>query len=87
MRAMGYRDRYLAGIVLQQALALALGGFVPGLALSQIMYSITSSRAGIPVEFTWFNFFLVLGLSIVMCMVSGLLAMRKTFLADPADLF
>jgi putative ABC transport system permease protein len=87
MRAMGYRDRYLAGIVLQQALALALGGFVPGLVLSQIMYRITSSRAGIPVEFTWFNFFLVLGLSIVMCMVSGLLAMRKTFLADPADLF
>jgi putative ABC transport system permease protein len=87
LKAMGYRDRYLAGVVLQQAVALALVGFVPGAVLSRIMYSVTAAGAGIPIRFTWGNFALVLILSLSMCMVSGLLAVRKTFKADPADLF
>jgi putative ABC transport system permease protein len=87
LRAMGYRDRYLAGVVLQQAAILALAGFIPGAGLSQMMYTITSAGAGIPIRFTYFNFILVFALSIVMCIVSGLLAVRKTFQADPADLF
>ena len=87
LRAMGYPNRFLAGVVLQQALVLALFGFLPGLAISEAMYTVTSAGAGIPIRFTWLNLSLVFSLSILMCMVSGLLAMRKTFQADPADLF
>lgn len=87
LKAMGYRDRYLAGVVLQQAAALALVGFVPGMGISAILYAITAAGAGIPIRFTWGNFLLVFGFSLGMCMVSGVLAVRKTFQADPADLF
>jgi ABC-type lipoprotein release transport system permease subunit len=36
---------------------------------------------------TWQNMALVFVLSVVMCMCSGLAALRKAFRADPADLF
>jgi putative ABC transport system permease protein len=87
LRAMGYPEGYLARVVLQQALALALGGFVPGLVCSQIMYVVTAAGAGIPIRFDLFTFFSVLGLSLLMCTISALLAMRKCLRADPADLF
>jgi putative ABC transport system permease protein len=87
LRAMGYPNRFLASVVLQQAAMLALIGFVPGFLLSQGMYAVTSAGAGIPIRFTLLNFCLVLGLSLLMCLISGLLAVRKTFRADPADLY
>jgi putative ABC transport system permease protein len=77
----------LAKVVLQQAVMLAVAGFVPGAALAKLMYLVTTAGAGIPIRFTLSNFVLVLVLSLSMCMVSGLLAVRKTFKADPADLF
>ncbi|MFV1967484.1 MAG: ABC transporter permease DevC [Pirellulaceae bacterium] len=87
LKALGYRDRYLAGVVLKQALALSILGFIPGLLISLLLYYITSSLANIPIRMTWFNFLFVLALSTMMCTISGLGAMRKTFTADPADLF
>lgn len=87
LRAMGYPNRFLIRVVLQQALILALCGFLPGLAISQAMYTVTSAGAVIPIRFTWINVLSVFSLSILMCIVSGLLAARKTFQADPADLF
>jgi putative ABC transport system permease protein len=87
LKALGYRDRYLANVVLKQALALSILGFLPGLLLALVLYFVTSSLANIPIRMTSFNLVFVLILSMVMCMVSGLGAMRKTFTADPADLF
>ena len=87
LRAMGYRNGYLAGVVLQQASILGAVGFVPGLIVSLLMYAVTEWLAGIPIRMTNANFWLVFALSLSMCVFSGLLAMRKTFEADPADLY
>jgi putative ABC transport system permease protein len=87
LKALGYRGRYLAGVVMKQALALAMLGFVPGLVISLSLYFVTSSLANIPIHMTLFNLVFVLLLSMLMCTISGLGAMRKTFTADPADLF
>jgi putative ABC transport system permease protein len=87
LKAMGYDNRYLGRVILQQALALAVLGFVAGLVIAEILYAITSAGAQIPVQMTWQNMAVVFVLSVVMCMCSGLAALRKAFRADPADLF
>jgi putative ABC transport system permease protein len=87
LKAVGYRNGYLAGVILQQSLALALLGFAGGYLLSLGLYAVTAAGAQIPVRMTWTNFSLVFGLSVVMCTSSGLGALRKAFRADPADLF
>jgi len=87
LKAMGYGGGYLAKVVLQQAAALALLGFVPGLLIAEILYRITGAAARLPMQTTWPQIAFVLILSVVMCMVSGLGALRKVRAADPADLF
>lgn len=87
LKAMGYGNGYIGYVIVQQAAALAIVGFALGLLLAEALYLFTSSKAGIPVRMTTFNVALVLGLSLTMCVGSGLAAARKAFRADPADLF
>lgn len=87
LKAMGYGSRYLAGVVLAQALLLAVGGFIPGLGVSWALYELTASEAHIPMQMTVPLAGGVLVLSVVMCAVSGMLSLRKVVAADPAELF
>ena len=87
LKAMGYSNRYLAVVILQQALALAVLGFACGVVLSLGLYALTTAGAQIPVRMTGRNLAIVFGLSVAMCACSGLAALRKAFKADPADLF
>jgi putative ABC transport system permease protein len=87
LKAMGYTDQKLARVVISQALILSLLGFVPGLAVSQVLYVITSLWANIPIEMTWPRVGGVLLLTIAMCAASGVAALRKVWVADPAELF
>jgi putative ABC transport system permease protein len=87
LKAIGYSGNYLASVVLQQAVALAVLGFVPGLAISAGLYMLTRAAARIPIDMTLGRVFFVFGLAIVMCTLSGLGALRKVRTADPADLF
>ena len=87
LKAMGYTNRYLAAVVLVQALMLAVGGYLPGLGVCRVLYRITRSATKLPMQLTPERGALVLGLTIVMCTVSGLIAMRKLRGADPAEVF
>jgi putative ABC transport system permease protein len=87
LKAMGYGDAFLAGVVMQQAAVLAMFAFLPGLALSLVLYQATSYFANIPIEMTLARALGVFALSVVMCLVSGLGALRKIRSVDPADLF
>ena len=87
LKAIGYSNRHLGMIVLQQSLVLAISGFAVGWPLSQLLYTVTATGAQIPMDMTWRNAGLVFGLTIMMCVGSGLAALRKAFQADPADLF
>lgn len=86
-KAIGYGNGYLSQVVLTQALILAVVGYFPGWAIAWVLYRGTQIVARIPMELDLFLTFSVLGLSILMCMVSGMLALRKLHAADPADLF
>ncbi len=87
LKAMGYGNRFLTGVVLQQSVLLALVGYVPSIAVSWALYLIIGTRSGLPMIMTWQIAALVLLLAVVMCTGSGLLALRKLYAADPADLF
>lgn len=87
LKAMGYGPGYLAGVVLTQALILAVLGFLPGWAISRSLYYVTSESAKIPMELGLELSLGVLAMSIAMCSISGLASLRKVTTADPADLF
>jgi putative ABC transport system permease protein len=87
LKAMGYDNRYLSLLVLEQALVYALLGYFPGLVCSIFLYELGSSWANLPIGMTWGRACAVLLLAVGMCIVSGLLALRKVKTADPADLF
>ena len=86
-KAMGYTNRYLDAVVLSKTLLLALMGFLPGLVLALAFYKLTREVASIPIDMTLGRAASVLGLTFVMCLCSGLVAVRKAHTADPADLF
>jgi putative ABC transport system permease protein len=87
LKAMGYSDLYLASVVLMQAAMLALLGFVPGLAISDGLYRITSVLANIPIGMNLGRALFILVLTVGMCVLSGFIALRKVRSLDPADLF
>jgi putative ABC transport system permease protein len=87
LKAMGYTRGYLARIVLQEALILAALGFLPGLLVSELLYCLTAWKTRLPMAMTLLRVASVLGLSLAMCVISGLAALRKLHQADPADLY
>ncbi len=86
-KAMGYGNRYLFLIVMEEAMILALLGFVPGLGLALGQYALIRAAAALPIGMTFARFWFVFFLTLVMCMTSGMIALRKVQAADPADIF
>ncbi|MEM6350468.1 MAG: ABC transporter permease DevC [Cyanobacteria bacterium P01_D01_bin.14] len=87
LKAMGYKNVYLLGVVMQEALILSLFGFIPGFLVSSLIYIGAENVTGL---FFQMNFDRVAGLFVatfVMCLVSGAIAVRKVQSTDPADVF
>ncbi len=85
--AMGYTHKYLCAVVLTQAMTLGVGGFILAWSVSEILYRVTESASGIPISM---NVGRILGVGIlgsIVCFVSGVLALRKLWKAEPASLF
>ncbi len=87
LKAIGYRNRDLRLVVLQEALLLAGLGFLPGVGLSGLLYKLLAVWTGLPMRLSLDRAGLLLGLTILMCLLSGLLALRKLEAADPAEVF
>jgi len=87
VKAIGYPDRYLFFVVLQEALILSVLGFLPGVLLSLAVYEIARSATLLPIQMAATRIALTYLLTAVMCGFSGMLAMRKLRHADPADIF
>jgi putative ABC transport system permease protein len=87
LKAMGYHDHYLSGVVLQEGVILAQLGFVPGLVISFGLYHAMGLQTGLPLQLNLARIALVLVLTVLMCVCSGMLALRKVKSADPAELY
>jgi putative ABC transport system permease protein len=87
LKAMGYTDRYLLLMLGQEALILACFGFLPSLILATGLYQLTYAATLLPIVMKVERAVTVFGLTLVMCGLSGSIAMRKLRSADPADIF
>jgi putative ABC transport system permease protein len=87
LKAMGFSDRYLLAVLFQQALLLAVLGFIPSFFLALGLYQITYAATLLPIAMNTERAVTVLVLTIVMCTGSGAIAMGKLRSADPADIF
>ncbi|HEY9910248.1 MAG TPA: ABC transporter permease DevC [Thermosynechococcaceae cyanobacterium] len=87
LKAMGYRNSYLLSVVFQEALILSIMGYVPGFLLALGLYNLTLKATSLPIAMTTDRAITVLCLAIVMCTISGAIAVRKVQDADPADIF
>lgn len=87
LKAMGYTQTYLLIVVLQEALILASLGYLPGFGLAVFMYNLAKGATLLPIVMTLSRAVLVLFLTILMCFISGAIAVRKLRSADPADIF
>jgi putative ABC transport system permease protein len=87
LKAIGYPNRYLSMVVLQQALFMAASGFVPGVAIAWVIYRFLSYITSLPMWMTPGRVAFVLALTMLMCAGSGLLAVRKALELDPAEVF
>jgi len=87
LKAMGYPNRYLNSIVLQESLILAIVGFVPGILVTFGLYWVLTGITGLAMDPTLARTALILGLTLVMCAGSAWLAVGKVKKVDPADVF
>ncbi|MEH2466555.1 ABC transporter permease DevC [Nostoc sp.] len=87
LKAIGYANRYLLNVVFQQALILAILGYIPGLISSVLLYSFAAEATKLPIVMTINNALLILTSTILMCITSGALAINKLRSADPGDIF
>lgn len=87
LKAIGYSSRYVFAIVIQEALILAILGYLPGLGISLALYELTRRGANMPMTMELGRVITVLLLTIGMCVVSGLVSVQKAITADPADVF
>ncbi len=87
LRAIGYPNRYLAWVVFEESLLLALLGFLPGLLVSWAAFAVLRYRTGLPMSLAPDRVALIFFLTVALCVVSGMLAVRQAQEADPAEVF
>ena len=87
MKALGYQNRDLVRLVLTQGALLGMLGFLPAVVMTFGLYSILMAITGIITKLTVARVALVFVLTLGMCLVAGLLAIRKAIAVDPAELF
>jgi putative ABC transport system permease protein len=87
LKAIGHTSKYLFGIVFQQALMLAFLGYIPGIIISVWVYNLTQNATKLPIEMNLDRITLVLVSVVLMCLLSGSIAINKLRSVDPADIF
>jgi putative ABC transport system permease protein len=87
LKAMGYSDWQLYRVVLQQAVILSVMGFPIGFALAEFLYFGTRQGAHLPIAMTVPRAASVFAFTVLMCVMSGFIALRKVQSADPAEVF
>jgi putative ABC transport system permease protein len=87
LKAMGYRNGYLVKVVLQQAVFYALIGYGPAWILSWFALHGIGELVLLPLGVSFALTMTTLAMTVVMCTLSALIAVRRVISADPAELF
>lgn len=86
-KAMGYGQGFFLGIVFEEAMILALLGFVPGVIVATFLLTMLNTMTGLPIQMTAYTAVMVFFGTLAACSISGAIATRRLIGADPADLF
>jgi putative ABC transport system permease protein len=87
LKAIGFTNKYLLSIVFQQALMIAILGYIPGLIIAFGVYDLAKGVTRLPIVMTPDRIVLILVSVISMCLLSGVIAVNKLRSVDPADIF
>ena len=87
LKAIGYDDGFVVGIILQESLILALLAFAPSLLLSLGLYGFLARSTSLMVVMTAGRIVLVFAFTLGICGISGWLATTKLRRLDPAEIF
>lgn len=87
LKAMGFSELFLHGVILEQAVLLSLGGFAGGLLFAWASYAYIADRTALAIGLGFPSIFFILVLATVMCVAAGMLALRRVTQADPAELY
>jgi putative ABC transport system permease protein len=87
LKAMGASQTVLYRIILEQALWMALLGYIPGIGLSLALGTWTQQTQAIQILVTPASATAVLGLTLIMCSGSAIFAIQKVISLDPALVF
>lgn len=87
LKAMGYPTAFFASVVVMQALFMSIISLIPGAMITLGIFQIVNSTSGLIMFLDFERASLVLVLTIVMCVVSGIIALQKLLSSDPANLF
>jgi putative ABC transport system permease protein len=87
LKAIGYSSRSLLLVIFQEALLLAILGYVPGFVASLGMYQLLTGLTKLELVMTLNLALTVFTLTLAMCLISAAIASNKLRAADPADVF
>ncbi|MFH1983271.1 MAG: FtsX-like permease family protein [Pseudomonadota bacterium] len=87
LKAAGFTTGYIYGVGFQQAALFAVLSYLPAMAITAGLFYIIHRVTRLPILLTLPLAALILAMSMMMCLISGFLALRKVKKADPADLF
>lgn len=87
LKAMGASDGVIYGIILEQALWMAVLGYIPGMALCFGVAYWAGATQGILILITPLSALGAFGLTVVMCTGSAFFAIQKVTKVDPAIVF
>ncbi|MGK7942041.1 MAG: ABC transporter permease DevC [Crocosphaera sp.] len=87
LTTIGYRNRYFLAVILQESLILACLGYIPGFLIASGLYNIAHRTTLLPIVMTQQRTWFVFSLTIIMCFLAGVIAIRKLQDVDPADIF
>lgn len=87
LKAIGYGNGFLNGIVLIEAVLFMLIAFVPAFAVALGIYSVIREQTLLPVTMTAVQLGAVFAVTLLMSAISALLSLGRLRHADPAEIF
>src|SRR5262249_11892900 len=87
LKAIGYTNGFLVGLVLRESMLLATIGFLPSIGIAVVLYKELASVIGFEMFLNLPRVLLVMGFTAGMSVTAALIAIRKAITADPAEVF
>jgi putative ABC transport system permease protein len=87
LKAMGYASSFLVRVVLEQACFYAVAGFLPAWLIGLGLYHLIGELTLLPMRMSLGIGIGSFALTLGMCVLSGIIAVRRVLAADPAEVF